>query len=75
MPLELEFEVGDAALEPLGLVKQGQQDGANGGWGGVPVCRRNAEGRRKLAHRRSMRPEGGVVKPADASRLVRLLGP
>lgn len=72
MPLELECEVGDPRLQRRGLIAQGQHDGADGGWGGVPVRQRNAEGWCKLDHACSMQPTGAVVKPADAPRLVRL---
>ncbi len=62
MALELVFEVGDARLERLDLVEQGQHDGPDGGGRGDPIRGRNTEGRRKLVPAGSMRLAGGVVK-------------
>jgi hypothetical protein len=46
----LGFEICDAGLQALLLVEEGEQDGADGGWGGGPVGVGNAQRWRKLAH-------------------------
>jgi hypothetical protein len=50
MALELGFEVGDAGLQALLLVEEGEQDSAHGGRSGSPVGGGNAQRWRKLAH-------------------------